>query len=161
MADPFPTLTTAQIARLTVQGRVRDVSSGEVLVRIGQRVERMFLVIAGQLEIFSRHAMSERLITLLSAGQFTGEVNLLSGRPGLAHIQVKDAGRIVEIERDRLLALVQTDAELSEILMSAFILRRAEIIAQGMGDVVAIGSTHSADTLRVREFLTRNGYPYN
>ena len=55
---------------------------------------------------------------------------------------------------------MQTDAELSEILMRAFILRRVELIAAGIGDVVLVGSTHSAGTLRVKEFLTRNGHPY-
>jgi thioredoxin reductase (NADPH) len=60
-----------------------------------------------------------------------------------------------------MLALVQTDAELSEILMRAFILRRVELVAAGVGDVVLIGSTHSADTLRLKEFLVRNGHPYS
>jgi thioredoxin reductase (NADPH) len=60
-----------------------------------------------------------------------------------------------------MLALVQTDAELSEILMRAFILRRVELVAAGVGDVVLIGSTHSAGTLRLKEFLMRNGHPYS
>jgi thioredoxin reductase (NADPH) len=161
MADMFPTLTGAQIDRLRSQGQPRDVSRGEVLVRIGERIDRMFLVMAGQLEITSRQGLTDRVITTLSAGQFTGEVNLLSGRPGVAHVEVSETGQVLEVDHERLMALVQTDAELSEILMGAFILRRANIIAQGFGDVVAIGSSHSADTLRVREFLTRNGHPHN
>jgi thioredoxin reductase (NADPH) len=60
-----------------------------------------------------------------------------------------------------MLGLVQTDAELSGILMRAFILRRAELIAAGVGDIVLVGSTYSADTLRIREFLMRNGHPYS
>ena len=67
---------------------------------------------------------------------------------------------MIELDREQLLALVQTDAELSEILMRAFILRRVELIAHGLGDVVVIGSTHCAGTLRVKEFLTRNGHPF-
>jgi thioredoxin reductase (NADPH) len=59
------------------------------------------------------------------------------------------------------MALVQTDAELGEILMRAFILRRVELVAAGVGDVVLIGSTYSADTLRIKEFLMRNGHPYS
>src|ERR671928_1208225 len=60
-----------------------------------------------------------------------------------------------------MLALVQTDAELGEILMRAFILRRVELIAAGVGDIVLIGSTHSTGTLRIKEFLMRNGHPYS
>ena len=68
---------------------------------------------------------------------------------------------MIELDREQLLALVQTDAELSEILMRAFILRRVELIARDLGDVVVIGSTHCAGTLRVKEFLTRNGHPFH
>ena len=60
-----------------------------------------------------------------------------------------------------MLALFQSDAELGEIMMRAFILRRVELVASGMGDVVLIGSTHSADTFRIKEFLIRNGHPYS
>ena len=55
-------------------------------------------------------------------------------------IRATEPGEVIELERDRLLALVQTDSELSEILMRAFILRRVELIAQGTGDVVVLGS---------------------
>src|SRR6187200_2159496 len=65
------------------------------------------------------------------------------------------------LTHERLLALVQTDAELSEILMRAFILRRLELIAHGLGDVVLVGSPHCAGTLRIKEFLTRNGHPFD
>ena len=55
---------------------------------------------------------------------------------------------------------MQTDAELSEIFMRAFILRRMGLIASGHSDVTLVGSRYAGDTLRLREFLTRNGYPY-
>src|SRR4029077_15545923 len=38
--------------------------------------------------------------------------------------------------------------------------RRVELIAHQVGDAVLVGSTHSAATLRIKEFLTRNGYPH-
>ena len=93
-------------------------------------------------------------------GEFTGEVNMLSGRRSLVRGRAVGAGEAIELSRDELLSLVQTDAELSEIIMRAFILRRVELIANGLGDVVLVGSSHCAGTLRVREFLTRNGHPY-
>jgi thioredoxin reductase (NADPH) len=75
-------------------------------------------------------------------------------------VRAAEAGEVVELDRGNLLAIVQTDAELSSILMRAFILRRVEMIAHGIGDLVLVGSTHSAGTLRVQEFLTRNNHPY-
>src|SRR5207248_11570824 len=87
--------------------------------------------------------------------------NMITGRRSLARVRVSESGEVIELDREQVLALVQTDAELSEILMRAFILRRTELIARGLGDVVVIGSMHCAGTLRVKEFLTRNGHPYH
>src|SRR5207248_529034 len=38
--------------------------------------------------------------------------------------------------------------------------RRAELIANGLGDVVVVGSVHCSGTLRVKEFLARNNHPF-
>ena len=70
-------------------------------------------------------------------------------------------GEVIELDHQQMLGLVQTDAELGEILTRAFILRRAVLITAGVGDIVLIGSTYSADTLRIKEFLIRNGQPYS
>ena len=70
-------------------------------------------------------------------------------------------GELIELDRQHMLALVQTDAELGEILTRAFILRRVELVAAGVGDVALIGSMHSAGPLRIKEFLMRNGHPYS
>ena len=86
---------------------------------------------------------------------------MLSGRPGLVRIRATESGEVIEIDRGQLLLLVQTDSELGDIFMRAFILRRVELIARGFGDVVLVGSTHCSGTLRVKEFLTRNGHPYS
>src|SRR5204863_671473 len=102
----------------------------------------------------------EEIVVSLGPGMFTGEATMLSGRPGLAQIRAEADGEVIEIARDDLLALIQTDGELSAIFMRAFILRRVELIARGVSDVVVLGSTHCQGTLRVREFLTRNGHPH-
>lgn len=155
----FPTLTESQIARVAAHGRRRRVQPGEVLLDVGDQV-RFFVVTAGKIDIISPLGPTESLIATLQPGQFTGEVNLLSGRRQFTRIRAGEAGEVIELEREQLLALVQTDSELSEILMLAFILRRVELIAHQVGDAVLIGSDHSAETLRIREFLTRNGYPH-
>ena len=103
----------------------------------------------------------ETLVAVHGPGQFTGEVNMLSGRPALVRARASEPGEVIELDREHLLALVQTDSELSEIIMRAFILRRVELIAHGLGDVVLVGSNHCSGTLRVKEFLTRNGHPYS
>jgi thioredoxin reductase (NADPH) len=159
-ARMFPTLTRAQIARVAARGRVRPIRHGDVLFEEGEAVTGFFVVTGGQVEMVRRAGDTEELITLYDPGQFTGELNLLSGRPSLVRARARGDGEVIEMDREHLLALVQTDAEIGEILMRAFIVRRVELIAQNVGDVIVIGSTHCSGTLRVKEFLTRNAQPY-
>jgi thioredoxin reductase (NADPH) len=102
----------------------------------------------------------ETTVTSVKEGQFTGEVTMLSGRRALVTLRVGEPGEVIEVDRDELLSLVQLDAELSEIFVRAFLLRRAALIAGGLGDVVLVGSSYSSDTLRIKEFLSRNAHPY-
>jgi thioredoxin reductase (NADPH) len=162
----FPTLTPAQVARVAAHGSVRTFQTGEVLVEAGQQVVPFFVITAGHVEIV-RPAGGiggiggiETLVTVHGPGQFTGEINMLSGRRSLVRARAAEPVAAIELDRESLLALVQNDADLGEVVMRVYILRRLELIAHGIGDVVLIGSTHCAGTLRVREFLTRNGHPY-
>jgi thioredoxin reductase (NADPH) len=156
----FPTLTPAQIARVAAHGRLRTLALGEVVLDAGEQAERFFVLTAGLLEVVQPFREHERLVAIHHPGQFTGETNMLSGRPSMVRIRVKEPGQAIELDRQQLMAIVQTDSELSEIFMRAFIMRRVEIIAQGFGDAVLIGSAHSPGTLRIKEFLTRNNHPY-
>jgi thioredoxin reductase (NADPH) len=133
----------------------------EVLVEQGDISVPFFVVISGEIEIVRPGVSAQTLITVYDTGQFTGEVGTLSGRRTLFRWRVTKSGEVIELDRQHMLALVQTDAELGDIMMRAFVLRRLELVAAGVGDVVLIGSMHSADTHRIKEFLVRNGYPYS
>jgi thioredoxin reductase (NADPH) len=157
----FPTLTPAQIRRIVPHGHMRAMQHGEVLIEQGDRNVPFFVVVSGEVEIVRPSGGVETLITIHGAGQFTGEVNMLSGRPAVVRVRATKPGELIELDRQHMLSLLQTDAELGELLMRAFILRRVELVAAGVGDVVLIGSMHSAGTLRIKEFLMRNGHPYS
>jgi thioredoxin reductase (NADPH) len=157
----FPTLTEAQMQRLASHGTPRVVGAGEVLVELGDHDIPVFLVTSGELEVVRPGLTTqETLIRLVGPGQFTGEINTLSGRRAFARIRARQNSDVVQIARASLVALVQTDATLSDIVMGAFISRRVELVAQGLGDATLVGSSHSADTLRIKEFLTRNAHPF-
>jgi len=85
---------------------------------------------------------------------------MILGRPAQMRLRVRDSGQVVQLTRDQMHALIQTDAEISEVLMRALIHRRVAVIAQGIGDVLLIGSLGSGATLRIKQFLTRNGHPF-
>jgi len=157
----FPALTPEQQARVAAHGRVRQVEASETLVEANAEPNKFFVVVTGQLNLLRVSQDREEVVAVCRPGMFTGELNVLSGRRGLVRIQAAKASELVEIEREPLLALVQTDSELSDIFLRAFILRRLELIARGISDLVLIGSSHSLDTLRIKEFLTRNYQPYS
>src|SRR3989440_11513154 len=156
----FPKLTQAQIARISAVGERRSVRSGEVLFELGEQNTRFFVVIEGAVEIVRPVDGREEQITVHGPGEFTGEINMLPARRTLVRGRALGDGSIVVVDREHLRVLVQRDFELSEILMRAFILRRVALIAHGDSGMVLIGSRHSARTLQIREFLTRNGQPF-
>jgi len=157
----WPTLTPAQIERIAAHGRVRRAERGEVLIRLGKKIPLFFVVKSGTIEAVQPTRTGDLIVTVLTAGEFSGEVSILSGRRSLVTLRVGEPGELVELGRDALLQLVQTDAELSEIFVRAFLLRRVVLLEGGRGDVVLVGSNHSSDTLRIKEFLTRNAHPYS
>jgi thioredoxin reductase (NADPH) len=156
----FPRLTPAQIARISSVGERRRVRADEVLIELGEQHTRFFVVIDGAIEIVRPVEGREEPLTVCGPGEFTGEINMLSARRALVRARAVGDGSIVVVDREHLRALVQKDAELSEILLRAFILRRVALLSHGASGLVLIGSGHSASTLRIREFLSRNAQPF-
>src|SRR5262249_12529932 len=145
----FPKLTPAQMERVAAFGRLRRVEEGEVILEMGAG-GRIFVVTAGSIETVRMVGDAEEVIVTHGVGSFTGETAVLSGQRGLARHRARQAGEVIEVDRSRLMTLVQTDSELSEILMRAFIFRRLTMIAHTSADVVLLGSRHSAGTLPIK-----------
>ena len=158
--EAFPVLTAEQINRIRPLSRVRKVKAGEIVFEPGDLDISFFVLLSGSMEILQPGIQGERLIVNHDAGEFTGEITMISGRRGLVRGRVTAAGEFLEMSSAQLRTLVARDAELSEIFMRAFILRRVTLINRGQGNVILMGSRHSAKTLRLREFLTRNGHPF-
>ena len=156
----FPALTEEQIDRIRPLGRIRQVRSGDILIKPGDTVIPFYVLLSGRMEIVQPSLDGERMIALHEPGGFTGEMTMLSGARSQVVGRVSEGGEFLELGPENLRVLVARDAELSEILMRAFILRRLEMIRQGWGALVVLGSQHSARTLEIREFLSRNGQPY-
>jgi thioredoxin reductase (NADPH) len=158
--EAFPVLTAEQINRIRPLSSVRKVKAGEIVFEPGDLDISFFVLLSGSMEIVQPGIQGERLIVNHDAGEFTGEITMISGRRGLVRGRVTAAGEFLEMSSAQLRTLVARDAELSEIFMRAFILRRVTLINRGQGNVILMGSRHSAKTLRLREFLTRNGHPF-
>jgi thioredoxin reductase (NADPH) len=153
----FPELDKAQIARLMPLGEQRHYSAGEIVFDQGDSQHGVFVVLDGSIELVSVLNGQEAPLAVHGAGKFTGEVNLLSGRRALVRCRAYSDCKLLEISRANLQKVMQSDAGISELFLRAFILRRVYMITHSIGDAVLIGSANSADTLRLRAFLSRNG----
>jgi thioredoxin reductase (NADPH) len=159
-AEAFPVLTPAQIDRIRPYGTARTVRTGEILFEAGDLRLPCFVVLSGMLDIVITELSGEHKLATHGPGNFSGDMVLISGAGAMARGRVAEPGEFLEMTAEALRSLIAKDAELSDIFMRAFIHRRLALIAGGMGNVVILGSRHSANTLRLREFLTRNGHPH-
>jgi thioredoxin reductase (NADPH) len=158
--EAFPVLTPEQINRIRPSSKVRSVKAGDILFEPGDADVPFFVLLSGRMEIVQPDRHGERSIVEHAAGGFTGEMTTISGRLCLVRGRVTEDGEFLQMSNHDLRTLVARDAELSDIFMRAFILRRVALISKGYGNVILLGSRHSAQTLRLREFLTRNGHPH-
>ncbi len=156
----FPRLSSAQIARIASRGVIRPITRGEVLIEGGQTNVPFFVVKVGEIEVIRPSALGDLLVAVVQADQFTGDVSMILGRPALMRLRASESGEVAQLTGDQMHALIQTDAEIGEVLMKALLYRRIELVTQEIGDALVIGSAHSAATLRIKAFLTRNGHPF-
>jgi thioredoxin reductase (NADPH) len=156
----FPKLDNAQIAQIMASSVPRHVEPRERVFELGSTEHGIFVVLNGSIEIVGDSNGVESVLTVVGPGEFTGELNLLSGRRSLVLCRAREASALLEMDRSNLRRIMQSDAVLGDLFLRAFLLRRVYLVANSIGDAVLIGSSHSSDTLRLRTFLGRNGHPY-
>src|SRR5271170_94164 len=155
-----PILTEPQIERIRGFAKPRQVVAGEVLYDPGDDTPPVFVVISGGIRILAIGGGEDRIITTYGQGQFSGELLMISARRSIYRCQVTEFGTLLELSARDLRTLIAKDAELSDIFMKAFLARRLSLRDTGQSNVVVLGSRYSADTLALREFLTRDGHPF-
>jgi thioredoxin reductase (NADPH) len=157
----FPKLSPALIAVVEQYGERRELARDEVVFDVGDRHPDFMVVVRGRLAIEQpREHGPAQSITVHETSEFTGEVVMFSDRQSLVRGRALEPTEVIRVPHAQFQRMVGSNAELSEILMRAFILRRVGLIEHQQSDVTLIGSSHSADTLRLRSFLSRNGYPH-
>ncbi len=159
-AQMFPRLTALQIARLSAHSRKVAIQKDQILAEPGDRPP-MYVVLSGSIEIIQPTLSGETLIVVVhTPGSFTGDVGTLRAISSVVRMRVREGGEALAIDDAHLRAIIQTDSDLSELFMRAYILRRAALMTSQSSDVILLGSAHAAGTLRLQQFLTRNSYPF-
>ena len=155
----YPTLDERQLAILERYGERRKLKANEILYSEGDRHIAMFAILSGTIEVIRGSVQGPRSLGTHGPGTFTGEVGTLAGRAASATTRAISECEVIVIDEESLRALVIAEAELSETIMRAYILRRVAFIQGQHTGVMVIGSTDSAPTLRLRHFLSRNAQP--
>jgi thioredoxin reductase (NADPH) len=156
----FPQLTDAQIDLLRPGGRVRDVKAGDVLFAEGDRGFSFDVVLVGAAEIIEHSRGVAHTVTVHEPREFTGDVDMLTGRVALVTARVVRDGRVLELSAAALRRAVDENPELGDIILKAFLTRRTLLLGEGFEGVKIIGSGFSPDTHRLCEFASRNGIPF-
>ena len=155
----YPTLDERERAILERYGERRKLKADDILYSEGDRHIAMFAILSGTIEATRASVQGPQLLGTHGPGSFTGEVGTLAGRAAAATTRAVSDCEVIVIDEESLRALVIAEAELSETIMRAYILRRVAFIQGQHAGVVVIGSTASAPTLHLRHFLSRNGQP--
>ncbi len=157
----FPTLTSAEIARMRGFGEIRTYRDGELMFETGKPGPGMFVVLAGHVAISQRDGLGHVTPVIdQGPGQFLAEIGQLSGRVALVDGHAEGDVETLLIPPDKLRALLVAEADLGERIMRALILRRVSLIRSGVGPVL-IGPSNATGVVRLQGFLTRNGFPHH
>lgn len=154
----FPELDEEQIAALSLFGNRRSIPKGECLVRIGEKSHDFFVIIEGSIGIFDDQ---NKLIKVHGPGEFTGNIDSLSERAAVFSAYANSDSQVLEIHQEKLKELIAQHQEIGEVLVRAFLLRRANELEKNIGTVKLIGTARSPDTFRLKEFLSKNQVQYS
>lgn len=160
-AETFPRLTDEQVRRVAAFGVVEDLPAGTVLFERDDRGVDFFLVLEGHVEIYEEGPDGGPLVmTVHARHQFTGELDLFNDRAILVGGRMGVDGRVARLSRPQFRRMLAAEPDVAEIVLRAFLLRRAGFIAHGQAAVTIVGPARSGAGVRLQTFLTRNGHPH-
>jgi thioredoxin reductase (NADPH) len=159
-AQTYPHLNHEMMERIAEYGSEEVLPAGTMLFERGQRSIDFFVLVEGAIELFDYDRRQPHVFVTLEPRQFTGELHLFNGRQVLVSGRTGLESRVIRVRRPDFRRLTTGEPDIGEIIMRAFVLRRMGLIRHATGGAILIGPSHAADTLRLRRFLTRNGYPH-
>ena len=156
----FPTLSASHLAAISARAHPRNVRAGEILFAEGDRNFCFFVVVEGSVDIVESSTGAEHLVRKHVTGEFTGDVDMLSGRGALVTARAAEDGLVHEMSTSELRAIVDGIPELGEIIVKAFLMRRTILLSEGFEGAKIIGSRFQPAAHELRDFAARNGIPY-
>lgn len=159
-SETFPRLDDDQVQRVAAFGTVEELHAGTVVFAPGDRRVDFFLVLDGHIEIYEPRDSTTEVMTVHARHQFTGELDLFNDRAILVGGRMGVDGRVARLSRPQFRRMLSAEPDIADVILPAFILRRAGFIQHGQAAVRLLGPRRSAELLALQRFLMRNGHPY-
>ena len=156
-ADAFPTLTDEDLVLARSCGSTETHAAGETLFAAGDRPVDFFIVVRGEVEILDTSCDIARLLVVHGPGSILGDINLFLERPAVAACRVLEEVEVIRLTVEQVRRLLVRSANLSEKWMNALLRRRELMEVHGFEGLRVIGDHDDPATLRLREFMHRNG----
>jgi CRP-like cAMP-binding protein/thioredoxin reductase/Fe-S-cluster-containing hydrogenase component 2 len=114
-----------QLRDTFLSARVREYGDGEIIIRQNDYTNDFLIIASGRVELWKRPEQSttEVKIAELTAGNFFGEMSLISGRRRTATARAIGPTRLIEIPRKAILKLLATAPRAKALVDQAFLLR--------------------------------------
>ena len=156
----FPNLSEQELSCVATIGTARRFRHGDVLIEAGTRNYPFYAVRSGEIVIVEDSTGERKEVTVHAAGEFTGDVDMLTGRPALISAVARGDCEVYEVAASRIRQLLNEVPDLSDKLLEAFQTRRVLLEAAGFVGIRVIGGADSKETLALREFCYKNKVPH-
>lgn len=159
-ADVNYTFSNAQLERLGNYGTVRRHDAGAVLVKEGDIQADCLVTLSGETHILVATTDGESRAGWMEAGQFSGDVTVLTGQASLATIKMGVSGDVLHIAFADLQKLLVEQSDLSDALITTLTARRAFARDRNDGTVIVIGHAQDRLVFTARDYLSKFGVPH-
>lgn len=149
-------LDDSHVAALREAGTSRSYAAGEMIVRQGDPMDRFTFVEDGEIEVVDPFTEERMLPSAIGPGQYMGEISFLSGGAWTLPMRAARDTRVVEVEREKMLALMSQIPEMSDIIIGVFAARRRRQLDAGDTSLILIGEEKSPSVRQIAEFAARN-----
>ncbi|HEX2165095.1 MAG TPA: cyclic nucleotide-binding domain-containing protein [Thermoanaerobaculia bacterium] len=103
----FGQLADDDVEWLLAHGRRRRLVAGEALIRQGEPIDDVFIVLTGRLRVVL--GGERREIALLGAGEIVGEMSFVDARPPSATVEAVEPAQVFAVPRSRLAARLESE----------------------------------------------------
>jgi thioredoxin reductase (NADPH) len=153
-----PPLSPEHAARLRAYGTPETLAAGQQLFGPGEASYDLILVDEGEVHVIAPGIVDtpEEPIVRLGPDEIVGELSLLTGQAPTLIGRVVRGGRAHRVSADGLHRLMVEDPELSDVLLRAFIARRARLRGTAARRTITIvGPPRAKGTLALRTYAAR------